>query len=182
VAPCPASSSHLQRIFYREVEKVKKGKNSLPIFLILICIVPCSFVCYLENMTIEQTVEIPADRRLHLDFDLPMTASVGTAKVILEFPTAETADVEAEAAELAAAEAEAAKYTAAGEGIPIPLRGKISHARMRRNERLLKPGDDPLFALSGVGAGLDTDEEKLEWKLRDKAIEEAHEKWLHGPK
>jgi hypothetical protein len=38
-------------------------------------------------MTLQQTVTIPADRRLHLDFDLPETASIGTATVILDFPT-----------------------------------------------------------------------------------------------
>jgi hypothetical protein len=38
-------------------------------------------------MTIEQTINIPADRRLHLDLKLPETATVGPAKVILIFPT-----------------------------------------------------------------------------------------------
>jgi hypothetical protein len=37
-------------------------------------------------MTIRQTIEIPADRRVY--FDLPETARIGTATVILEFPSA----------------------------------------------------------------------------------------------
>jgi hypothetical protein len=39
-------------------------------------------------MTIEQTVEIPADHRLHLDLDLPETAG-GKARVIVHFPDRE---------------------------------------------------------------------------------------------
>jgi hypothetical protein len=37
-------------------------------------------------MTLQQTVDIPADRRVHFDWTLPETASVGPATVILEFP------------------------------------------------------------------------------------------------
>ena len=41
-------------------------------------------------MTIEQTVEIPADHRLHLDLDLPETAMTsGTARVVIHFPVQE---------------------------------------------------------------------------------------------
>jgi hypothetical protein len=32
-------------------------------------------------MTIEQTVEIPASRKIHLDFELPFTLPVGQARV-----------------------------------------------------------------------------------------------------
>jgi hypothetical protein len=39
-------------------------------------------------MTITQTVEIPADRRLHLDLDLPETAG-DRATVIVRFPVRE---------------------------------------------------------------------------------------------
>jgi hypothetical protein len=39
-------------------------------------------------MTIEQTVEIPADHRLHLDFSLPESAG-GTARVVVHFPARE---------------------------------------------------------------------------------------------
>ncbi|MDR1179594.1 MAG: hypothetical protein LBK44_03750 [Spirochaetales bacterium] len=39
-------------------------------------------------MTIEQTIEIPADHRLHLDIDLPETAG-GKATVIVHFPVQE---------------------------------------------------------------------------------------------
>jgi hypothetical protein len=39
-------------------------------------------------MTIEQTVEIPADRRLHLELDLPETTG-GKARVTVRFPVQE---------------------------------------------------------------------------------------------
>jgi hypothetical protein len=42
---------------------------------------------YTVIMVIQQTIKIPADRRVHLDWTLPETASVGTATVILDFPT-----------------------------------------------------------------------------------------------
>ena len=35
-------------------------------------------------MTIEQTVEIPVDRRLHLDFDVPREIPAGKARVELK--------------------------------------------------------------------------------------------------
>jgi hypothetical protein len=34
-------------------------------------------------MTIEQTVEIPASRKIHLDFEVPLSLPVGKAKVAL---------------------------------------------------------------------------------------------------
>jgi hypothetical protein len=40
-------------------------------------------------MTIEQTVEIPADRRLHLDFEFPHEIPVGKARVTVT-PVVET--------------------------------------------------------------------------------------------
>jgi hypothetical protein len=48
-------------------------------------------------MTIEQTVDIPADGRLHLDFDLPQTVCAGPAKVILVVPTEMARDTGLEA-------------------------------------------------------------------------------------
>jgi hypothetical protein len=44
-------------------------------------------------MTIEQTVEIPADRRLHLDLNLPETAG-GKARVTVRFPVQEDQSAE----------------------------------------------------------------------------------------
>jgi hypothetical protein len=38
-------------------------------------------------MTLQQTINIPADRRIHFDWTLPETANIGPATVILEFPT-----------------------------------------------------------------------------------------------
>ena len=37
-------------------------------------------------MTIEQTVAIPTDRRLHLDFEVPREVSADRARVIIQFP------------------------------------------------------------------------------------------------
>jgi hypothetical protein len=52
-------------------------------------------------MTIEQTVEIPADRRLHLDIELPQNFPLGTARVaIIDF----SAEKELERFKSAAAE------------------------------------------------------------------------------
>jgi hypothetical protein len=38
-------------------------------------------------MTLQQTIDIPTDRRLHFDWTLPEMASTGAATLILEFPT-----------------------------------------------------------------------------------------------
>jgi hypothetical protein len=46
-----------------------------------------SLFWYSVSMTLQQTITIPADRRVHLDWTLPEVASVGTATVILDFPT-----------------------------------------------------------------------------------------------
>jgi hypothetical protein len=117
-------------------------------------------------MTIQQTVTIPADRRVY--FDLPETARIGTATVILEFPT-----------------------TPAASALPtVPVvteeemnrRGKIVRERLERNRRLLKPGDDPLLAWRGVSEGLVPEEEALAYKLLDKRLEEEHEARLMGLK
>jgi hypothetical protein len=140
-------------------------------------------------MTLQQTIKIPADRRVH--FDLPRDIPAGVAKfklIITPFraPRTDAAPQAAEIAlaesEVAAAEAEAAEYTDAGKRIPIPLRGKVSMARLKRNKLILPPGSEPLLAWSGVGEGLESEEEKLEWKREDKRIEEEHEKWLYGTK
>jgi len=38
-------------------------------------------------MTITQTVEIPENRRVHLDFDVPRDVPTGKTSIILQFPT-----------------------------------------------------------------------------------------------
>ncbi|GBU27196.1 hypothetical protein R84B8_00722 [Treponema sp. R8-4-B8] len=40
-------------------------------------------------MTITQTVEIPADRKLHLDFEVPREVPTGRTSIILQFPNKE---------------------------------------------------------------------------------------------
>jgi hypothetical protein len=140
-------------------------------------------------MTLQQTITIPADRRVH--FEVPRDVPVGEATfkiIITSFrePRSETTPHAAELAraeaEVAAAEAEAAVYTDAGQRIPIPLRSKVSRARLKRNELLLnlKPGEKSLLAWSGIDEGLVSEEEKLEWKLLDKRLEEEHERRLCG--
>jgi len=37
-------------------------------------------------MTITQTVEIPENRRVHLDFDVPRDVPTGRTSIILQFP------------------------------------------------------------------------------------------------
>ena len=48
--------------------------------LTVLCIARCPFSCYSENMTITQTVEIPADRRVHLE--LPRSAPSGVMALV----------------------------------------------------------------------------------------------------
>jgi hypothetical protein len=113
-------------------------------------------------MTLQQTVTIPADRRLHLDWTLPEMASVGQATVILEFPTMPTVPVVTEE--------------------EMNRRGKIVQERLERNRRLLKPGESSLRAWRGVFEGLVPEEETLAYKLLDKRLEEEHEARLQGSK
>jgi len=44
------------------------------------------FSCYILYMTITQTVEIPANRRVHLDFEVPREVPEGRTNIILQFP------------------------------------------------------------------------------------------------
>jgi hypothetical protein len=106
-------------------------------------------------MTLQQTIDIPADRRVHFDWTLPETASVGPATVILEFSS---------------------------DGIPKNMREKIALERVRKQQSLLKPGENPLLALGGSCKGLVPEKEELENKRLDKLIEEEHEIWLHSQK
>jgi hypothetical protein len=148
-------------------------------------------------MTLQQTVTIPADRRLYVDWTLPRDTPTGEAemKLVLTLKrapkprsavsskrTQHAAELARAEAEVAAAEAEAAVYTDAGQRIPIPLRGKVSNARLRRNAlRLnLKPGEKSLLAWRGVDKGLVSEEEKLEWKREDRLLEEERERRWHS--
>ena len=45
-------------------------------------------------MTIEQTVDITADRRLHLDFEVPREVSADKARVIIQFPVIKDTQLE----------------------------------------------------------------------------------------
>ena len=53
-------------------------------------------------MTIEQIVDIPADRRLHLDFEVPLEIPAGKARLTVT-PLAETPEIESAAPSDAAA-------------------------------------------------------------------------------
>jgi transposase len=116
---------------------------------------------------LQQTIYIPVDRRVHLDWTLPETASVGSATVILEFPTVQDDET---------------MRGFSSDELLRNKRGKIALERVEKQRRLLKPGDEPLRAWFGSGAGLVSEEEKLEYERQDRLIEEEHEKWLHGPK
>jgi len=52
-------------------------------------LIPYSGLWYAVRMTIEQTVEIPADRRITLE--VPPDVPAGKAHVIIQFPVRETA-------------------------------------------------------------------------------------------
>jgi hypothetical protein len=43
-------------------------------------------------MVIEQTIEIPANRRVHLDFEVPQSIPAGRASVTVIFPSPDEAD------------------------------------------------------------------------------------------
>ena len=72
-------------------------------------------------ITIQKTVDIPADRRLHLDLDVPESVPSGRTRLVLSFPAQ------------AAGEAEKSAGTASADKEPwIPL---VSWLRKRREER-----------------------------------------------
>jgi hypothetical protein len=52
------------------------------------------FPLWLLMVTIKQTVDIPADRRLHLDLKLPETVPVGRTSVVHVFPAVDNPAVE----------------------------------------------------------------------------------------
>jgi hypothetical protein len=109
-------------------------------------------------MTIEQTIEIPANRRLHLDFDLPMTANIGPAKVILEFPATGAADTKMtenippapDEVEDAAWEAEILRKRAEG----IAADPEIQAILKRAAERAADPNRPKLSRLFGSHPGI----------------------------
>jgi len=49
----------------------------------------CRFSCYIFLMSITQTIEIPANRRVHLDFEVPVEIPIGKAQISV-MPLAET--------------------------------------------------------------------------------------------
>jgi hypothetical protein len=53
------------------------------------CLALSPFLCYIYFMTIEQTVDIPANRRVHLDFQVPVEIPIGRAQISVT-PLAET--------------------------------------------------------------------------------------------
>jgi hypothetical protein len=94
-------------------------------------------------MTLQQTVTIPADRRLYLDWTLPETASVGPITVILEFPTVDEGQRQKKETMLAAIDAMCGLYA----GMETPgaylerhhaeneLEWKIEESRRREREQ-----------------------------------------------
>jgi len=43
-----------------------------------------AFLCYIFLMSVTQTVDIPANRRVHLDFEVPLEIPIGKAQVELK--------------------------------------------------------------------------------------------------
>ena len=71
--------------------------------------------CYIYPMTIEQTVEIPASRRLTLE--IPEEVPVGRARVLIQFPFKEDAQTTAQGD---------------NEAIPPEAKGQINNEAFRR--------------------------------------------------
>jgi hypothetical protein len=44
----------------------------------------CFFSFFVDSMCVTQTVDIPADRRLHLDFEVPIDIPIGKAQIELK--------------------------------------------------------------------------------------------------
>ena len=89
-------------------------------------------------LTIEQTIDIPTDRRLHLDMTLPPSVPSGRTSIVLVFPTAEGAEK---------AEGEAPRSHTPE---PSPsIEELMEDARQKTAARLACPSGDPLQKYCG---------------------------------
>ena len=89
-------------------------------------------------ITIEQTITIPADRRLHLDVALPQSVPGGRTSIVLVIPTAENAE--------RAAEEASPVYVLK----PDPtIEELMADARQKTEARLACPSGDPLQKYCG---------------------------------
>jgi hypothetical protein len=105
-------------------------------------------------IAIEQTVDIPADRRLHLDITLPESVQSGRADIVLVFSTAESVE--------RAAGEEPGAYT------PEPFPGieeLKAEARQKTAERFACPSGDSLQKYCGILKDVFT-EDGLEYQRR----------------
>jgi hypothetical protein len=109
------------------------------------------FSCYIERMTLQQTVTIPADRRLHLD--LPRDTPTGEAEVKLVI-TPKRAPRNA---------AEDARY----------FRESLTELCLNRST-FENPSTEPLEPLLGMAEGSSFTVERL---LQDRRAEEKREAW-----
>jgi len=100
-------------------------------YLFLISLVSCFFSCYIERMTITQTIEIPADRRITLE----IPREIQTGPVILTFTPASTA--KQNAADQSSVKSGATPHTDALLDILSKIGGDIDTDEIRA-ERLAK--------------------------------------------
>ena len=89
-------------------------------------------------ITIEQTITIPADRRLHLDMTLPQSVPSGRTSIVLIIPTSEPAESAEEEAPLV--------YKPAPEPTIEEL---MEDARQKTEARLADPSGDSLQKYCG---------------------------------
>jgi hypothetical protein len=80
-------------------------------------------------MTLQQTVTIPADRRVY--FDLPETARIGPATLIIEFPTVPQSDAQTPA---------------------LPPKPKDAPPGCNFWQDRVRPGEDPFAWHNHIGA------------------------------
>ncbi|MDR2098175.1 MAG: hypothetical protein LBP37_06615 [Spirochaetaceae bacterium] len=89
-------------------------------------------------LTIEQTVDIPADRHLHLDMALPKSVPGGRTRVVLAFSPAD-------AAESPAPETHAGVYTPE----PFPSIEELKAEAAAHYAEMQRTGVDPLARFAG---------------------------------
>jgi hypothetical protein len=88
-------------------------------------------------ITIEKTVDISADRRLHLDLTLPKTVPSGKTSVVLVFSAAETSDPAVQETPL--------PYTPE----PFPTIEELKAEAAARFAEMERTGVDPLARFAG---------------------------------
>jgi hypothetical protein len=115
-------------------------------------------LCYTAFMTLQQTVTIPADRRLHLDLSLPETFSPGAAQIV--FTITRIAD------KGIAEEQDARRFR------------ESLNAMCLNRSTFENPSPAPLEPLLGMAEASSFTVERL---LQDRRAEEARDSWTTTP-